>query len=179
MRAPGFSLANVASTTAFKPVMTTTSTVRSSSSSRHKPRSRSHSSSHSARSSSHSTHARSHSGGRSRPKKNTRSRSRSGGRVVAFRCMRCKVSSPSTVEEYVTEKYGNRQTTMAKGFCRKCDGKMSLIVPASSQTHKSSSISRSHSGSRPKRSSKSHSATGASSKSHNKSRRSSRSHSPK
>ncbi len=144
--------------------MTTSSASRSS---RHKPRSRSHSPSHSA------AHAVS-SSNRSRPKKQT-GRGRSSRKdSVAFYCMRCKVHSPSKVEEYVTEKWGNRQATMAKGFCRKCGGKMSLIVPASSQTHKSSSThsSRSHSGT-----SRSHSSRSK----HRSSRRksSSRSHSQK
>lgn len=161
--------------------MTTASTTRSSSS-RHKPRSRSHSPTHAKpHSKSNAAHARphsrSHTGGavvnrRSRPKKHTRSRSNSKDRLIAFRCMRCKERSPSTVEEYVTEQYGGRNTTMAKGFCRQCNGKMSLIVPASSQTNRSS---RSHS-SRPKQRSRSHST--GSSKAHN-SRRRSRSHSSK
>ena len=83
---------------------------------------------------SHSSH-KSKSKPRSRPhslKKSSGSRKRSHSNkdTVEFYCMRCKDYSPGSVDHYVTEKWGNRKATMAKGFCRDCDGKMSLIVPA-------------------------------------------------
>ena len=105
-------------------VMTTTSSRSHSS----KPsRSRSHSVVHRSRS---RPSSRSHTAApvKSKRKHASGSRKRGSADSLSFYCMRCKDHIKSPVNEYVTEKWGNREATMAKGVCRKCDCKMSLIV---------------------------------------------------
>lgn len=101
-------------------------------------------------------HSRGHSStGSSTAKARSRKRaiSRSRSEKADFYCMRCKDHSTSPVDHYDTDTWGNRQVTMAKGHCKKCKGKMSLIVPqAASVSHRSRSHSKSGNSGKRKRS---------------------------
>lgn len=92
--------------------------VRKGSHKRSKPRKRHSSVQH------HHKRSNVHRGGTRKSSMPKRSRQKGGGETAKFWCMGCRKFSPSPIDRYEKGKNG----MFAKGRCRNCDTKVSLIV---------------------------------------------------